>query len=188
MQNHDGGFASYEKARGSEYLELLNPAEVFDRIMVEYSYTECTTAVSTALSLFQRHYPDYRTCEIHQTIRKATEFVRRKQRNDGSWYGAWAICFTYATFFALQSLESTGEQWGNSQCVREACTFLLSKQKNDGGWGEHHTSCSKRQYIQHETSQVVNTSWAVLALMHAGYPDRAPVQKGLRVRSRFLSS
>ncbi|EQB49570.1 hypothetical protein CGLO_11078 [Colletotrichum gloeosporioides Cg-14] len=47
MRNADGGFASYEKIRGSEWLELLNPAEVFDRIMVEYSYPECTTAVLT---------------------------------------------------------------------------------------------------------------------------------------------
>lgn len=29
MQNPDGGYASYEPARGSPWLEYLNPAEVF---------------------------------------------------------------------------------------------------------------------------------------------------------------
>ena len=36
MQNASGGFASYELTRGSEYMEHLNAAEVFGRIMVEY--------------------------------------------------------------------------------------------------------------------------------------------------------
>lgn len=31
MQNSNGGYASYEKKRGSALLELLNPAEVFGR-------------------------------------------------------------------------------------------------------------------------------------------------------------
>lgn len=37
MQNKDAGFDSYKWARGGAWMELLNPAEVFDRIMVEYS-------------------------------------------------------------------------------------------------------------------------------------------------------
>ncbi|KAK6224468.1 Oxidosqualene:lanosterol cyclase [Colletotrichum tabaci] len=189
MQNKDGGFASHERIRGSEHLELLNPAEVFDRIMVEYSYPECTTAVVTALSLFKRHFPQYRTRKIDGTIRKAVGFVGNSQREDGSWYGAWAVCFTYATFFALQSLEAVGEQHHNSERVRRACGFLLSKQMEDGGWGEHYSSCNERRWVQHEKSQVVNTSWAVLSLMHAGYPDPRPIQSGLKlIQSRQLAN
>lgn len=176
-----GGFASYEKIRGSKWLERLNSAEVFNCIMVEYSYPECTTAVLTSLFLFKRHFPDYRTRDIDETIRKAVDFVGNSQREDGTWYGAWAICFTYATFFALQSLEAVGEQYHNSERVRRACEFLLNKQMNDGGWGEHYSSCAERRWIQHEKSQVVNTCWAVLALMHAGYPDSKPIRRGLEV-------
>src|SRR5579859_6367925 len=33
LQNANGGFASYELARGGEWLEWINPAEVFGRIM-----------------------------------------------------------------------------------------------------------------------------------------------------------
>lgn len=44
LQNADGGFAACELVRGSKLLEMLNPAEVFRDIMIEYTYPECTTA------------------------------------------------------------------------------------------------------------------------------------------------
>lgn len=40
MQNKDGRFGNYEQARGGAWMELLSPAEVFDCIMVEYSYCD----------------------------------------------------------------------------------------------------------------------------------------------------
>lgn len=82
LQNPNGGFASYEKIRGPAWLELLNPAEVFGQlyiyfpqlallnsasagdIMIEYCYPECTTSVITALAIFRKHYPDYRSADI----------------------------------------------------------------------------------------------------------------------------
>ena len=136
MQNASGGFSSYEPARGSEYLEYLNAAEVFGRIMVEYDYPECTTAVVTALSLFSQHYPDYRRQEIRKVKEAALGYIRRAQRPDGSWYGSWGICFTYAGMFALESLSSVGETYENSERVKRGCHFLLGKQMEDGGWGE----------------------------------------------------
>lgn len=39
------------------------------------------------------------------------------------------------------------------------------KQKPDGGWGENFESCEESKYVQAETSQLHNTSWALLALM-----------------------
>ena len=32
---------------------------------------------------------------------------------DGGWFGSWAICFTYAGVFALESLASVGENYEN---------------------------------------------------------------------------
>jgi lanosterol synthase len=40
LQNPSGGYASYELQRGSEKMELLNAAEVFGNIMVDYLYPE----------------------------------------------------------------------------------------------------------------------------------------------------
>lgn len=135
-QNASGGCASYEPTRGGEYMEYLNAAEVFGRIMIEYDYPECTTAVVTALSLFTQHYPKYRTVEIREFKDRALGYIRNAQRPDGSWYGSWGICFTYAGMFALESLASIGETYENSEHVKKGCDFLLSKQRADGGWSE----------------------------------------------------
>ena len=184
MQNkHSGGFASYEPQRGSELLEYLNAAEVFGRIMVEYDYPECTTAVVTVLSLFQK-FSDYRSAEIKQIKETAIQYIRDAQKPDGSWYGSWGICFTYASMFALESLASIGETYENSKRVRRACEFLLSKQMADGGWGESYKGCEQNVYIHHEKSQVVQTAWACISLMEAGYPHKEPIKKALRMVMR----
>ena len=140
-QNPSGGCASYEPTRGGEWLEMLNAAEVFGRIMIEYDYPECTNAVITALSLFSKYYPEYRADEIKAFKGRAIEYVRSAQYPDGSWYGSWGICFTYAGMFALESLASIGETYENSQHVRKGCDFFISKQREDGGWSESYRVC-----------------------------------------------
>lgn len=135
-QNDSGGLSSYEKCRGGEYMEMLNAAEVFGRIMIEYDYPECTTACVTAMALFHKHYPDYRTDEIELFIKRATNWIKSNQKYDGSWYGSWGVCFTYASMFALESMAMIGETYANGKVSRLGCHFLLSKQRADGGWSE----------------------------------------------------
>jgi lanosterol synthase len=135
-QNASGGCSSYEPTRGSEKLELLNAAEVFGRIMIEYDYPECTNAVVTALSLFSKYYPEYRASDIKSFKARAVKYIKNAQASDGSWYGSWGICFTYAAMFALESLASIGETYKNSLHSRWGCDFLISKQREDGGWSE----------------------------------------------------
>ena len=181
MQNPSGGFASYEPTRGSEYLEQLNAAEVFGRIMIEYDYPECTTAVVTAFSLFSKHDPEYRKDDIARSKADALRYIRKAQRPDGSWYGSWGICFTYAGMFALESLASVGETYANSEKARKGCEFFVGKQMPDGGWGESYKSCETGVYVHHEKSQVVQTCWALLGLMEVRFPDRAVIEKGIKL-------
>jgi lanosterol synthase len=184
MQNKSGGCASYEPTRGSELLEHLNAAEVFGKIMVEYDYVECTTAVVTALHMFQTHYPTYRAAEIVAFRDRAVDYIRSAQRPDGSWYGAWAICFTYAGMFALESLKTVGETYENSERVRRACQFFLDHQMEDGGWGETYRSCETGVWHQHPQSQVVQTAWVVIAMLEGGFPDKEPLKKALQMIMR----
>ncbi|KAK4991652.1 Lanosterol synthase (Oxidosqualene--lanosterol cyclase) [Elasticomyces elasticus] len=181
MQNPSGGCSSYEPTRGSEYMEYLNAAEVFGRIMVEYDYPECTTACVTALSLFQKLYPEYRAADIGTFKRNALDYIRKAQRWDGSWYGSWGICFTYAGMFALEALASVGETYKTSERVRRACSFFLDRQMADGGWGESYRSCETGVYTPHEKSQVVQTAWVVIALLEAGCERRAPIEKAVKL-------
>ncbi|GJE91138.1 terpene cyclase/mutase family protein [Phanerochaete sordida] len=181
MQNADGGFASYELIRGPAWLEWLNPAEVFGDIMIEHSYPECTTSVVTALAIFRRHYPAYRTQDIDRVMKGAVRFLHAAQRPEGGWYGSWGICFTYATQFALESLALVGETYATSAAARRACEFLLSKQRADGGWGESYKSCELRTWVEHAESQVVQTAWAAMALMYARYPHAEPIERAVRL-------
>ncbi|KAB5531448.1 terpenoid cyclases/protein prenyltransferase alpha-alpha toroid [Coniochaeta sp. 2T2.1] len=181
-QNPSGGCSSYEPQRAGEWMEVLNTAEVFGRIMVEYEYPECTTAVVTALSLFHKHWPDYRAKDIQVFVDKAVKWIKSVQWADGSWYGSWGICFTYAGMFALESLASIGETYKNSRSSKRGCDFLISKQRADGGWSESYKSCELSVYTEHSTgSQVVMTAWALIGLMKAEYPDPEPIRRGIKL-------
>jgi lanosterol synthase len=182
LQNKTGGVSSYEPARGSEFLEYLNAAEVFGRIMVEYDYPECTTACVTALHRFQETYPTYRAEEINKFTKRAVEWIRTNQRADGSWYGSWGICFTYAGMFALESLATQGETYAHSERVQRACKFFLDKQRDDGGWGESYKSCETGTWCEHpDGSQVVNTAWTIIALLEAQYPNKEPLERAIKL-------
>ncbi|KAH8430406.1 terpene cyclase/mutase family protein [Aspergillus melleus] len=181
MQNPSGGYSEYEVTRASPKIEWLNAAEVFGGIMISYDHPECTTASVTALSLFSKFYPDYRADDIKAAKEKAVQYIKRVQRPDGSWYGSWGICFTYAAMFALESLASIGETYETSDYSRRGCEFLLSKQMEDGGWGESYLSSANHVYTHHEQSQVTQTAWSCLALMEAGYPHKEPLQKAMKL-------
>ncbi|PNP57105.1 hypothetical protein THARTR1_02947 [Trichoderma harzianum] len=181
-QNDNGAVSSYEARRGAEWLELLNASEVFSKIMVEYDYPECTTACVQALSLFHKHWPDYRAQDVKLFIKRATNWIKTSQKYDGSWYGSWGVCFTYASMFALQSMKAVGETYSNSQISRAGCDFLISKQREDGGWSESYRACETMKYCEHESgSLVVQTAWALIGLLEAEYPDVERIKKGIRL-------
>ena len=64
MQNSNGGYSSYETKRAGGVMEMINPAEVFGDIMVDYTYVECTSACMQALRHFSLQFPDHRKEEI----------------------------------------------------------------------------------------------------------------------------
>lgn len=64
MQNSNGGYSTYETKRAGGVLELINPAEVFGDIMVDYTYVECTSAALQALKHFSLQFPKHRNEEI----------------------------------------------------------------------------------------------------------------------------
>ncbi|XP_038973506.1 cycloartenol Synthase-like isoform X3 [Phoenix dactylifera] len=176
LMNRDGGFATYELTRSYAWLEIINPAETFGDIVIDYPYVECTSAAIQALSSFKKLYPGHRRDDIENCIRKASNFIEMIQQPDGSWYGSWAVCFTYGTWFGVEGLIVAGRTYQNSPCIRKACQFLLSKQLASGGWGESYLSCQNKVYSNLEGNRchAVNTAWAMLALIDAGQAERDP--------------
>ncbi|XP_010048521.2 cycloartenol synthase [Eucalyptus grandis] len=176
LQNKNGGFASYELTRSYPRLEIINPAEIFGDIMIDYPYVECTSAVIQALTSFVKMYPHHRRKEIDSCVAKAINFLESIQLPDGSWYGSWGVCYTYGTWFGVKGLVAGGRTYANSSSIRRACTFLLSKQLDSGGWGESYLSSQDKVYtsLEGDKSHLVNTSWAILALIKAGQAERDP--------------
>jgi len=190
LQNVDGGFATYENNRGYRWYEKLNPSEVFGDIMIDYSYVECSMASLSAVYAFAKAFPDHRRAEVQGAIQAGRRFIKSIQRPDGSWYGSWGCCFTYGTWFGVEGLVLSGEP-PESDNLQRACAFLIAKQNPNGGWGEDFTSCYDKAYAAHgmqrwgdEGSGVVNTGWALLALMAAECPDAAAVRRGVHYLMR----
>lgn len=167
FQNSDGGFASYERQRGGAWLELLNPSQVFADIMVERSYVECTSSCVQGLVRARARLPGRMDGEIDRAVRRATAFLRRQQRPDGGFEGAWGVCFTYGTWFGVAGLRAAGAR-PDDPAIAGACRFLERHQRPDGGFGEHARSCTERTWVDRGESHAVNTAWALLALTLGG--------------------
>eukprot|EP00127_Corallochytrium_limacisporum_P000759 Clim_evm45s25 gene=Clim_evmTU45s25 len=195
MQNDDGGWATYEEKRGGDWWEILNPAEVFGDIMVDYSHVELS---STCLRCLQQYRSEghLRTnsgsasekisaTTVDRAIERGLEFMRRRQRPDGSWEGFWAVNFTYGTLFGVQALvHGNGERFDRgtaSDGLELACEFLIEHQMTDGCWSEDVTSCATREWQDgDEDGSPVQTAWAVMALVEARHPNTTAINRAIQ--------
>ncbi|MDE0096753.1 MAG: hypothetical protein OXS40_10310 [Gammaproteobacteria bacterium] len=178
-QNRDGGFGSYEARRSVLGLEWLNPAEMFGDSMTENSYVECTASCLAAFAACRRHFPDIADQSVIKAITRADDWLRRSQACDGSWRGVWGVQFIYGTFFGIRGLLAAGARPGDP-ALRMACRWLLDHQLGDGGWGEHHSGCLSGRYVAHGESQIIQTAWAMIALLEAGDSNWNAISKGAR--------
>ncbi|KAI4376388.1 hypothetical protein MLD38_014157 [Melastoma candidum] len=185
LQSKNGGFPAWEASRGYAWLELFNPTELFEDVIIDKEYVECTASVIQALMLFKNMHPQHRQGEIKDSISNGIHYIEDKQNPDGSWYGCWGICYTYGTWFAVRGLVACGRSHENSSTLRQACKFLLSKQLPCGGWGESYLSSQNKVYtnLDGDRANLVQTAWAVLALIDAGQGkvDPTPIHRGIRV-------
>ena len=182
-QNRDGGFGSYEARRPAFGLEWLNPAEMFGDSMTEHSFVECTASCLAALAackeLDSEIAPEITDGAAADAISRAESQLRRTQEVDGSWRGVWGVQFIYGTLFGIRGLLASGARPGDP-ALRSACRWLLERQREDGGWGEHHSGCLTGRYVPHEESQIIQTAWALIALLEAGDSDWAAISRGAR--------
>ena len=178
-QNRDGGFGSYEARRSVFGLEWLNPAEMFGDSMTEHSFVECTASCLAALAANEENVPQIADRDVTYAIARGDVWLRRTQEKDGSWRGVWGVQFIYGTLFGIRGLLAGGARPGDP-ALRSACRWLLDRQREDGGWGEHHSGCLTGRYVPHEESQVIQTAWAMIALLEAGESDWSAISRGAR--------
>lgn len=177
-QNPDGGFATYERRRGSAFLERFNPSEMFGNCMTERSYIECTGSAVAALAHFRDAHPGLGHRDVERAIGRGLQFLRRAQHEDGSFPAAWGVNFTYAIFHVVKGLHAAGVPRDDATLVR-AARWVIGAQRPDGGWGEHYRGCMEDRYVEHPQSQAVMTAWALLALMDVLEAPVESVQRGI---------
>lgn len=114
----------------------------------------------------------------HPSVRAGVGFLRRTQREDGSWWGRWGVNHIYGTGAVLPALRACGvdmdEPW-----VRRSVDWLASCQNADGGWGEDIESYRDPALAGVGPSTASQTAWALLGLLAA---DRAhpAIEGGVR--------
>lgn len=178
-QNNDGGFGSYEARRSRSHLEWLNPAEMFGESMTENSYVECTASCLEAFASCRANFPNIVDGTLDLSITRGETWLRQTQETDGSWRGVWGVQYIYGTLFGIRGLKAAGANPGDA-ALRRACKWLLEKQRDDGGWGEHHSGCHQGRYVPHNESQVIQTAWALIALIEAGESNWSALSRGAK--------
>ncbi|KAL5660008.1 hypothetical protein ACJX0J_027133, partial [Zea mays] len=163
LKNNNGGFSAFELTRSSAWFELTGMSNVSSAIQ--------------ALALFRKLNPGHRKEEVENCVSKGADFIQNIQRTDGSWYGSWGVCFTYAAWFGVTGLVCAGRTFENCTAIKKACDFLLSKELPSGGWGESWLSAHNEVYtnLNGNRPHGTNTAWALLALIEAGQAERDPV-------------
>ncbi|RWA12539.1 hypothetical protein EKO27_g2553 [Xylaria grammica] len=180
LESGKSGFGAYEQVRGWELLEFCNITDTYEDCMIERRYAETTGSVMTALTEFNAEYPGYRGDDIRRCIDGGAAYLLRAQYHHGGWRGAWGVCFTFATMWALEGLACAGYTEQNCAAVAKACAFLLKHQNSDGGWGESLESYRAKDYVaEPEGSQVPNTAYVIVGLLAAQCTDQAAIERGV---------
>src|SRR6202000_1116137 len=107
------------------------------------------------------------------------EYLRKTQREDGSWWGRWGVNYIYGTWSALAGLNGAGLA-PNHATMQRGADWLIQIQNPDGGWGEDCNSY-KLDYKGYEPapSTASQTAWALLGLMAAGEVVHSAVARGV---------
>ncbi|KAH9716421.1 Camelliol C synthase [Citrus sinensis] len=155
--------------------EKMEPERFYDAANFML-YIQCTASALKAMTLFQKLYPKHKKNEVNNFITNGVKFTEDSQKLDGSWYGTWGVCFIYSTWWAISGLVAAEKTYSNCLAIRKATDFLLNIQCDDGGWGESYLSCPNKKYVPLEgnRSNIVQTAWATMGLIHAGQMERDP--------------
>jgi len=177
MQSRNGAWGAFDADNEYHY---LNNIPFADHGALLDPPTEDVTArcISMLVQLGE-------TAQSSDAVRRALDYLRGTQMQDGSWYGRWGMNYIYGTWSVLCALNAAGVDQGASE-FRKAVAWLVEVQNPDGGWGEDGSSY-KLNYHGYEKapSTASQTAWALLGLMAAGEVDHPAVARGVDYLSRL---
>ncbi|MGE5300089.1 MAG: squalene--hopene cyclase [Acidobacteriota bacterium] len=170
MQGRDGGWGAFDVDNNMKMLNQLPFGDL--EAMIDPSTPDITGRVLELLGMLGYDMEN-------ETVRRAIEFLRETQEEDGTWWGRWGVNYIYGTSIVLSGLRSVGEDMG-SVYVRKAVDWIKKSQRPDGGWGECCESYNDPALKCSGASTPSQTAWALLALMAAGEETSENTVKGIR--------
>ncbi|RFU60232.1 prenyltransferase/squalene oxidase repeat-containing protein [Bacillus sp. V59.32b] len=171
IQNDDGGWSSFEKRIHTNLMASL-PIQNFKDTIIDPSTADLTGRTLEFLG-------NYLKLTIsHPRVKAGVGWLLDHQEKDGSWYGRWGVSYIYGTWAAITGMRAVGVPTDHP-AIQKAEQWLLTIQQIDGGWGESCKSDSERTYIPLSFSTIVQTSWAVDALLSIYDDTTSDVDKGI---------
>jgi squalene-hopene/tetraprenyl-beta-curcumene cyclase len=175
MQNHDGGWASFDRDNDKEWLTHVPFAD--HNAMIDPSTPDITARVLECLGSQNGFGAGFDV--RHPVVRRAIGYLRAQQHADGSWFGRWGVNYIYGTWQVLRGLCCIGEEMGRPY-VRRAARWLIDHQNPDGGWGESIASYDDPSQKGLGPSTPSQTAWAVMGLIAAGLAHGRAARVGVR--------
>ncbi|MCK6472151.1 MAG: squalene--hopene cyclase [Planctomycetes bacterium] len=172
MQNRDGGWGAFDRDNDMDFLTKIPFAD--HNAMIDPSTADLT---SRMLEMFATVAPERFTLD-HPVVKRAMDWIKADQCQDGSWYGRWGINYMYGTWQVLRGLRLIGEDMSKGY-VRKAVEWLRSVQLADGGWGERADSYDHPERKGKGPSTKSQTAWALMGLLAAGQGDSQAVRRGV---------
>lgn len=117
--------------------------------------------------------------EKHQHIQRAVKWLFEHQEQNGSWYGRWGVCYIYGTWAALTGMHACGVDRKHPG-IQKALRWLKSIQNDDGSWGESCKSAEIKTYVPLHRGTIVQTAWALDALLTYENSEHPSVVKGMQ--------
>ncbi|MBC5810351.1 MAG: squalene--hopene cyclase [Candidatus Eremiobacteraeota bacterium] len=171
MQSADGGWGAFDVDNVHYH---LNHIPFADHGALLDPPTEDVTARCVGFLL------QYGYDHEDPAVARGLDYLRRTQRDDGSWFGRWGTNYIYGTWSVLNAFMAAGENARNSETVARAVGYLLAFQQGDGGWGEDGATYWDERHGQCKASTPSQTAWATLGLIAAGEAAHPTTARGVR--------
>ncbi len=170
FQCKDGGWAAFDKDCTKSILEKVPFAD--HNAMLD---PECADITARILELLG--YENYGL--DNPQVKKAIQFIREHQEEDGSWYGRWGVNYIYGTWQVLRGLRALDFNM-QKRWVVKAREWLESVQHEDGGWGERCNTYDDPVFKGRGPSTASQTAWAVMGLCAFDDPHHPSLVRGIQ--------
>jgi squalene-hopene/tetraprenyl-beta-curcumene cyclase len=176
MQCRNGGWAAFDKDNNKEIISKIpfcNFGEAIDPPSVDV-----TAHVIEAFAALGYD-------RTHPALRRALDYIRSEQEEEGSWFGRWGVNHIYGTAAVLPALEAIGEDM-TQPYVRRAVAWIVSRQNEDGGWGETCASYMDPELRGRGPSTPSQTAWGLMCLLSVDRTDE--IDASMRSGFEYLCS